>query len=88
MALGAPAEFPDCGVKIVPVGMNYFNPHKFRSRAVIEFGTPIDIPPELLKKYKAGGGNLKREAVFIVSRYCHRWAQSVTVRCSDWDTLI
>jgi len=87
MALGALAEFPDCGVKIVPVGMNYFNPHKFRSRAVIEFGTPIDIPPELVEKYKAGG-DLKREAVSTVLDIVTDGLKSVTVRCSDWDTLM
>ena len=29
--------------------MNYFNAHKFRSRAVVEFGDPIEIPKELVK---------------------------------------
>lgn len=37
MALGTLAEAPDCGLQIVPVGMNYFHAHKFRSRAVVEF---------------------------------------------------
>jgi len=35
MALGALAEDPECGVTIVPVGMNYFHAHKFRSRVRI-----------------------------------------------------
>lgn len=87
MALGSLAEFPDCGVKIVPVGMNYFNPHKFRSRAVIEFGTPIEIPSELVQKYKSGG-DLKREAVSSVLDIVTDGLKSVTVRCSDWDTLM
>ena len=29
--------------------MNYFSAHKFRSRAVVEFGDPIEIPKELVK---------------------------------------
>jgi hypothetical protein len=33
---------------------------KFRSRAVIEFGTPIDIPPELVEQFKQGE---RRESV-------------------------
>ncbi|TKA48291.1 hypothetical protein B0A49_12908, partial [Cryomyces minteri] len=52
MALGALAANPDCGLKIVPCGMNYFHAHKFRSRAVIEFGTPVEVPDELLALYK------------------------------------
>ena len=42
MALGTLAQNPGCDLKIVPCGMNYFHPHKFRSRAVIEFGQPPD----------------------------------------------
>lgn len=38
MALGAMANNPNCKVRIVPVGLSYFHPHKFRSRAVVEFG--------------------------------------------------
>lgn len=87
MALGALAAFPDCNVKVVPVGMNYFNPHKFRSRAVIEFGTPIEISPELVAKYVAGGDE-KREAVSSVLDIVTDGLRSVTVRCPDWDTLM
>ena len=87
MALGALAEYPGCNVKIVPVGMNYFNPHKFRSRAVIEFGTPIEIPSNLVEKYKAGGDD-KREAVSSVLDIVTDGLRSVTVRCPDWDTLM
>lgn len=87
MALGALAEFPDCNVKVVPVGMNYFSPHKFRSRAVIEFGTPIEIPAEMVAKYRSGG-DAKREAVSTLLDNVTDGLRSVTVRCSDWDTLM
>ena len=39
MALGAMAANPTLKVKIVPVGLSYFHAHKFRSRAVVEFGS-------------------------------------------------
>jgi glycerol-3-phosphate O-acyltransferase/dihydroxyacetone phosphate acyltransferase len=52
MALGTLADAPDCGLKIVPVGMNYFHAHKFRSRAVIEFGPPFEVPANLVVMYK------------------------------------
>jgi glycerol-3-phosphate O-acyltransferase/dihydroxyacetone phosphate acyltransferase len=36
MALGALAEDPSLDLKVVPCGLNYFNAHRFRSRAVVE----------------------------------------------------
>lgn len=85
MALGAMAENPECGVKIVPVGMNYFHAHKFRSRAVVEFGTAIDVPAELVEKYK---GNQRREAVGTLLDQVHHGLSAVTVSTPDYDTLM
>ncbi|KAA8915704.1 hypothetical protein TRICI_002147 [Trichomonascus ciferrii] len=87
MALGALAQYPDCNVKIVPCGMNYFHPHKFRSRAVIEFGSPMEISRELVDKYKEGG-EAKREAVKSVLDMVSDGLKSVTVTCPDYDTLM
>ena len=85
MALGALAENPDCGVSIVPVGMNYFHPHKFRSRCVIEFGKPIVVPPELVEQYKSGN---RRDAVSVLLDTVTKGLQSVTTLAPDYDTLM
>ncbi|SMY22509.1 unnamed protein product [Zymoseptoria tritici ST99CH_1A5] len=85
MALGALAEDPDCGVTIVPVGMNYFHAHKFRSRAVIEFGAPIEIEPDLVEQYKNGS---KRDAVGKVLSNVYDALSTVTVQAPDYDTLM
>lgn len=37
--------------------MNYFHAHKFRSRAVIEFGDPIEVHPDQTEAYRAGGAD-------------------------------
>lgn len=87
MALGALAADGDCNVKIVPCGMNYFHPHKFRSRAVIEFGEPLSISPELVAQYKLGGDE-KRAAVKEVLDQITVKLKSVTVTCDDYDTLM
>lgn len=87
MALGALAEDPSCGVRIVPCGLNYFHAHKFRSRAVVEFGSPIAIPPDLVEKYKSGG-EAKREAVKTVLDITAAGLKSVTVQVQDFDTLM
>lgn len=85
MALGALADDPNCGVTIVPVGMNYFHAHKFRSRAVIEFGAPIEIEPNLVEQYKNGS---KRDAVGKVLATVYDRLSAVTVQAPDYDTLM
>lgn len=85
MALGTLAEAPDCGLKIVPVGMNYFHAHKFRSRAVVEFGPPFEVPPKLVEMYKA---NQRRDAIGQLLDMVHSSLSSVTVSTPDYDTLM
>jgi len=85
MALGALAESPGCGLKIVPVGMNYFHPHKFRSRAVVEFGAPVEIPPKLVEMYK---NNQRREAIGQLLDTVWQALSSVTVSTPDYDSLM
>ena len=85
MALGAMAANSECGLRIVPCGMNYFHAHKFRSRAVVEFGTPIEIPPDLVDEYKNGS---RREAVSQMLEIVYNALVAVTVTSPDYDTLM
>ncbi|KAI9701400.1 MAG: hypothetical protein M1820_006491 [Bogoriella megaspora] len=85
MALGALSEAPDCGVKVVPVGMNYFHAHKFRSRAVVEFGNPVEIPDSLVHMYKYGD---RRDAIGRVLDTVYQSLVAVTVTSPDYDTLM
>lgn len=86
MALGAMNYDPNCNVRIVPCGMNYFNAHKFRSRAVIEYGHPIEIPKELVQKYQNPDTN--REAVKTLLDLISNGLKAVTVTCDSYDTLM
>lgn len=86
MALGAMENDPSCNVKIVPCGMNYFSAHKFRSRAVVEFGAPIEIPKELVAKYRNPETN--REAVKDLLDIITIGLKAVTVTCDDYETLM
>lgn len=46
IALGAEQQNDfSLGVKIVPVGINYSNPHYFRSDVFVNFGSPIPLDP-------------------------------------------
>ncbi|TAQ88033.1 hypothetical protein B7494_g3643 [Chlorociboria aeruginascens] len=85
MALGALAANPDSGLKIVPCGMNYFHAHKFRSRAVVEFGNPLEVPKELVELYKKGE---RREAVSQLLDIVYQALVAVTVTSPDYDTLM
>lgn len=85
MALGALAANPDCGVTIVPCGMNYFHAHKFRSRAVVEFGAPIEVPSQLVELYKQGK---RRQAVGSLLETVYQALVAVTVTSPDYDTLM
>ncbi|KAK4127215.1 hypothetical protein N657DRAFT_567111 [Parathielavia appendiculata] len=85
MALGTLAEAPDCGLRIVPVGMNYFHAHKFRSRAVVEFGPPFEVPPKLVDMYK---NNQRRDAIGQLLDMVHSSLHAVTVSTPDYDTLM
>jgi glycerol-3-phosphate O-acyltransferase/dihydroxyacetone phosphate acyltransferase len=87
MALGAMANNPDIKVKIVPVGLSYFHAHRFRSRAVVEFGSALDVPPEYVEMFKMGGAQ-KREAVSKFLNLVFDALKTVTIRAPDYDTLM
>lgn len=85
MALGTVAEKRDCNLKIIPVGMNYFHAHKFRSRAVIEFGSALEVPMDLVDKYVSGE---RREAIGAMLEMVREALTTVTVTAPDYDTLM
>lgn len=85
MALGALAKNPNTDLKIIPCGMNYFHPHKFRSRAVIEFGVPLEVPKELVEKY--GDPSTRRDAIKGLLDMIYHALLSVTVNTPDYETL-
>jgi glycerol-3-phosphate O-acyltransferase/dihydroxyacetone phosphate acyltransferase len=87
MALGAMSENKDLDIKIVPVGLNYFHPHRFRSRAVVSYGPAITIKPELVEKYKEGGA-AKREAIAELIDDGYERLKSVTINSPNYDTLM
>lgn len=81
------AENKDLKIKIVPVGLNYFHPHRFRSRAVVSYGVPITIEPELVEDYKKGGPS-KHDAISKVLESGYEGLKSVTINAPNYDTLM
>lgn len=86
MALGAMDANPECKLKIVPCGMNYFHPHKFRSRAIVEFGHPIEIPSKLVEMYR--NPETSKDAIRSLLETVTEGLKSVTVTCDSYETLI
>lgn len=82
MALGALSQ--NIKITVVPVGLNYFHAHKFRSRAIVEFGDPVNIPSELVKSYIDGK---RRESVGTLLGSIYQSLAAVTMSAPDFDTL-
>lgn len=83
MALGAINKYPGMEVKVVPCGMNYFHPHKFRSRAVLDFGRPIVLGDKWAAEYKENS----RKAVSKLMDEITAAMKAVTVQSPDYETL-
>ena len=73
-------------IPIVPVGLNYFNAHHFRGRAVIEYGTPTYIDPTTLRAYKQGGAEKRRVCNELLDRIQDSM-KSVIVSAPDYETM-
>lgn len=86
MALGALMNNPECNLRIVPCGMNYFHAHRFRSRAVIEFGSPLEVPRRLVDMYAKS--ETKREATKELLDMIYDSLAAVTVQVADYETLM
>lgn len=69
------------------IGLNYFHPHRFRSRAVVSYGSPIEVSQDLVNKYKQGG-DAKRDAIATLLNEGYDGLKSVTTNAPDYDTLM
>lgn len=87
MALGAMAKYPGLDVKVVPVGLNYFHAHRFRSRAVVEFGSPLTISARHVEMFENGGME-KRQACGKLLDTIYDSLKSVTLNAESYETLM
>jgi len=86
MALGALAKHPDMPLRLVPVGLNYFSGHRFRSRVFVDIGEPLTVPAHLLPRYMQGGDE-KRAATNELMAIVNTALSAVTISAPDYDTL-
>ncbi len=91
MALGAMAKYPSlCAaggkLKIIPVGINYFQGHRFRSRVFVDIGEPIIPDLTLVEQYKRGGDERHAAQAELLASV-KIGLESVTVQAPDFNTL-
>ncbi|GMI46879.1 hypothetical protein TrCOL_g2549 [Triparma columacea] len=81
MALGSAAE--GTPVLIIPVGLVYFHAHRFRSKAVVQYGEPFPPPPRLVEMYR--GGETRKACGELLEIVTRRLAE-VTINTPDFKT--
>ena len=86
MALGAAAQHEGLKVKIFPVGLNYFQGWKFRSRVYLDIGDAITPTDEQVAGYKAGG-DAKKRAIADLLEQIHRSLKLVTATAPSYNIL-
>jgi glycerol-3-phosphate O-acyltransferase / dihydroxyacetone phosphate acyltransferase len=73
-------------VPIVPVGLSYFRSHRWRGRAVVEYGRPILMDPASLEDFQAGGMH-RRNVCTALLEEVETAMRSVIVTAPDYETL-
>lgn len=85
MALSATCQ-SGTPITVIPVGINYFKRHRFRSRVFVDIGVPIKPTREMIEGY-AAGGQKKRAACDKLLDQIMKGLRGVTIQSPDFDTL-
>lgn len=83
IALGVAAAHPGVEPRIVPCGLNYVTPKRFRSRVLLSFGPPIAIGEERVRAFRAD----ERGAVRQLTAELEAALRALTINAEDWATL-
>lgn len=83
IALGVVARHPDLVVRIVPCGLNYVHPKRFRSRVLVQYGPPLWVDAHRLDAYRKD----ERAAVRALTEELEQALRALTVNASDWETI-
>jgi len=74
-------------VPIVPVGLNYFRAHRWRGRAVVEYGRPIWIDPATLPDFRSNDDARRHKVCNDLLEQVETSMRSVIVSSPDYETL-
>jgi len=90
MVLGAMAKYKGAEplkISVVPVGLNYFSPHRFRSTVSVDFGDPIEVDQSIVDLWATGGKEAMKEANSAVMELVIAGMSAVTLQAKDMETL-
>lgn len=83
IAFGVAQRNPDCPVRIVPTGLNYGRPKRFRSSVLVQFGEPITIDADWVARFEADERATVRELTDMIDMRL----RALTVNAEDWQTI-
>jgi len=69
------------------VGLNYFAPHKFRSTVSVDFGDPIQVSEDIIKKYRNGSKEDRADCNKAVIDLVLNGVNACTLQAKDVQTL-
>ncbi len=79
LALGAAAR-AGTPIAIVPCGLTFIHPRRFRSRVLVQYGPAIDVPAD-------PAGAAEAEAVKALTDEIAAALRRLTINAPDWDTV-
>jgi glycerol-3-phosphate O-acyltransferase/dihydroxyacetone phosphate acyltransferase len=83
IALGARERHPGLGVSLVPCGLTYMTPQRFRSSVLVQFGPPLELAAPDDAAFR---GDPRAAARELTERMEAR-LRALTVNAEDWETL-
>jgi glycerol-3-phosphate O-acyltransferase/dihydroxyacetone phosphate acyltransferase len=83
IALGARARHPGLAVRLVPCGLTYMTPQRFRSSVLVQFGPPLELDGEQERAFRDD----PRAAALGLTERMEASLRALTVNASDWETL-
>jgi len=82
LALGARAR-SDAPLYVVPCGLTFVHPARFRSRVLVQYGQPIAIDEAWLERAAADSRTAARE----LTQQIEKGLRALTINAPDWETV-
>jgi glycerol-3-phosphate O-acyltransferase/dihydroxyacetone phosphate acyltransferase len=82
LALGAKAR-SSVPLHIVPCGLTFVHPARFRSRVLVQYGAPIEIDAAWVERAKADSRTAARELTGEIEK----GMRALTINAPDWETV-
>ena len=83
LALGGAENAPGVPIHIVPCGLVFINPKRFRSRVLVQYGTPIAIDATWRERHAADPVAAAKQLTVAIETAL----RGLTVNAPDWETV-